>query len=274
MLTRILKEPLLHFMVIGGLLFVVFAQVSDAPPVLDKPQITITPEIVQRLSAGFEATWRRPPTADQIERLVDSHILEEVLVREALDLSLDQNDAVIRSRLGQKMEFLISASAQPADPSDAQLQAHLDANPDRFNDLPMIAFEQVYLGEQTDPAKVAATLDALSDSVEYTSLGERSLLPQNVPLSRGISVDGSFGQGVFDAISKLETGVWEGPVASGFGQHLIRVTEAFTPPAATLDAVREAVEQDWRAEQVAMLSEQQFSRLRENYTILRADQTQ
>ncbi|MCP4381513.1 MAG: peptidyl-prolyl cis-trans isomerase, partial [Hyphomicrobiales bacterium] len=177
-LSRLLREPLLHFFIIGGLFFAAFAAVSDRqPPPADV--ITITPERIEQLVAGFTSVWKRTPSSDEIESLIDADVREEIYYREALALGLDTNDTVIRRRLRQKMEFLSDAGAGLLEPSDSELEDYLAANEEVFRRDARLAFEQIYLGENPDPESVASLLSTLQSdpAVDPSSLGERTLLP-------------------------------------------------------------------------------------------------
>jgi hypothetical protein len=125
-LQKIPREPLLHFLVLGAGLFVLFGLVgtpSEAP----KDRIMVSAAKIENLAQLFERIWRRPPTAAELDGLIEDHVKEEILYREALALGLDQDDTVIRRRLRQKMEFVSEDIATQAEPTEAELQAFLTA---------------------------------------------------------------------------------------------------------------------------------------------------
>jgi hypothetical protein len=105
-LGRLLREPLLHFAMIGGLIFLLFAAVNDTR---ETPAnvIVITAGRIDQLAASFSSVWKRSPTPDEIKALIKGEVREEVYYRDALALGLDKNDAIVRRRLKQKMEFLV-----------------------------------------------------------------------------------------------------------------------------------------------------------------------
>ncbi len=274
MIRKFLSEPLLHFGVIGIALFALFFFVSDETPTQDEGVIFISRHDVAQLSGGFEAVWRRPPSADELDGLIEDHIREEVFVREALELGLDSNDAVIRQRLRQKMEFIVSAAANALEPDDAELQAHLTAEADRFTTSGGVAFAQVYLGGAPSEADVTAVQNALLAGQDPSSLGERSLLPTQVPMSADVQIDSSFGRGFCDAIAQLEPKTWSGPVRSGFGAHLIFVEEIRPPTLPDLASIKADVTSDWRRQKAEELRERQFETLLARYDVQREDVTE
>ncbi len=274
-LVRLLREPLLHFTAIGGLIFLVFAALDDVdqtPP----DMIVISPERIDQLAAGFRSVWTRPPTADELDGLIDDDVREEVYYREALALGLDRNDAIVRRRLRQKMEFFGTTGANLLQPADGELEAYFAANPQAYRQPPQLAFQQIYLGEAPDPESVSRSLKALrSDpAIDPSAVGERTLLPPQLALSTPSAVDGVFGQGFFERLADHVPGAWGGPVESGYGAHLVRVVErvpARTPP---FEAVQDAVLSDWKEAKANEIRALHYAKLRERFSveIRRADE--
>lgn len=273
MIARILKEPVVQFALIGVALFVYFQTTAENGPAeaATAQQVEISEAEIARMLDRYRTVWRRPPSLDELQSLVDTAIREEILVREALTLGLDRGDAAIRNRLRQKMQFLTDSAAQSLEPGDNMLQAHLDANPDRFALPPRIGFEQIYLGTEAGADAVAAIRAALDGGAAFDTLGERSLLPAIVPSSARVQVDGGFGTGFFDALAALEPGEWAGPVSSGFGLHLVRVTERTGGTLPDLAEIRDKVLFDWRREQAQTLAEAQYQVLSAGYEVIAPD---
>lgn len=271
LLVRLATEPIFHFLALGVAVFALYAVLDEAPPTGSRDRIVVSAETAGRLAAGFEAVWRRPPTPDELVGLIEDHIREEVYVREALALGLDQDDTVIRRRLRQKMEFLSESASAALEPSDAELRAHLEAHPERFIRGPELAFEQVFLGEAPDDREIRTTLDALEAGADPAAVGARTLLPVALPLSPPAAVDGTFGEGFFERVASAEPETWSGPVASGFGAHLIRLDRLVPAVEPSLGTVRDEVLRDWRRAKAEALSEQQFERLRARYEIALPD---
>lgn len=267
-LQRLLREPLLHFLAIGGLIFLLFAAVDDTP---DAPTdlILVTPERIDRLAAGYNSVWKRMPTDDELEALIDEYVREEVYYREALALGLDRNDAIVRRRLRQKMEFLTDTGAQLLEPSAGELEAYFAANEQAYRRGPRLAFEQIYLGQTPGADSITRALSVLQSdpAADFSALGERTLLPAQLSLSPPNAIDGVFGQGFFELIVEFAPGVWTGPVASAYGVHLVRILDS--PPARTppLEEVRDAVLRDWKAAKAKEIRELHYNRLRARFVV-------
>ncbi|MCG7519787.1 peptidyl-prolyl cis-trans isomerase [Ruegeria sp. Ofav3-42] len=265
---RILKEPLFHFILMGIAIFCWFAWISPQQEIVEETDtITIDGNDVALLTTRFETSWNRPPTQDELRALIDATVREEVLVREARKLGLDQGDQVIRARLAQKMDFLTDAIAASVEPEDDVLQAYLQENPERFTTRPQIAFDQVYLGQTVEADAIENAIASVNGREDWDSVGQTTLLPRSMPLSAARVVDSNFGIGFSSSLGTLEPGIWSGPVQSAFGIHLVRVTDKRAPKLPPLDEVRDSVLLEWRRETGAELAQAQYESLASSYRI-------
>jgi len=265
---RLLREPLLHFLAIGGLIFLLFAAVDDTR-LAPTDVIVITPERIDQLAAGFNSVWMRMPTDDELDALIDGDVREEIYYREALALGLDRNDAMVRRRLRQKMEFLTDTGADLLEPAAGELEAYLLANEQTFRRGPRLAFEQIYLGETPPPETITRSLDALraDPPTDPSALGERTLLPAQLGLSPPNAIDGVFGKGFFERLAEISLGEWAGPVKSAYGVHLVRILDSLPARMPPLEEVRDAVLRDWKAAKALEIRELHYARLRQRYVV-------
>ncbi len=271
--ASIIKSPLVHFFLIGAVIFAAFEFVSDRPETEAADVITLRPETAARLAERFTATWFRPPTPQEMDSLMRSWALEEVYVREAVALGLDRGDQVVRQRLNQKMQFLAESGVAVLDPDDAALQAYLDKNEDDFLPPASIAFDQLLLPND-QPEVIEDFRSRLENGADPATLAPPSLLPATLTMTPAPVVDRTFGTGFSAALATLPVGAWGGPVESGYGWHLVRVTSKSAPPLPPLSEIRDRVEAEWRR---AISKEQRASfgeALLERYTIVmpRADE--
>jgi hypothetical protein len=241
---RVLREPLLHFLLLGLALFLYYGRV--APYDDGGKRIVVSQAQVDLLSTQFQATWSRPPTPDELNGLVESYIRDEILYREGRSLGLDQDDAVIKRRVRQKLDVMIEESIAQNSPTDADLQAYLDANPETFRKPPVVSFEQVYFGADGDvDSKLAKARSALQQGADPATLGQPTLLParqDRMPLDL---VARDFGKEFADSLASLTVGEWSQPVSSGFGMHLVRLNAVEPAQLPALDAVRDIVAREW-----------------------------
>ena len=272
MLRSLLKEPLVHFLVLGLIVFAVYHALNrSAEP--EPGKIVVTQARIEQLAGLFAKTWQRPPTAIELKGLIDDYVKEEILYREARALGLDNNDTVIRRRLRQKMEFLSDAVIGTLKPTEADLEAYLKANPSKFERDPQIAFEQVFLkpdrrGDriEEDAASILEILnsDAAADAA---ALGDATLLPSELGLTSARGISQTFGPEFANAIDQVKPDAWTGPIKSTFGQHLVRVTQRKPGRVPELSEVRDAVKREWATEQRRKLEDKRFAELLKRYEV-------
>ena len=273
-LRHLIREPLLHFLLIGAVLFGIGAIKGDSASTKPVRRIVIDSGQVINLIEGWRRTWQRPPTEGELRGLVDDFLQEEIFYREAMALGLDRDDAIIRRRLRQKIEFLSEDLSETIDPTDDELRSFLEANPDsyRLDATFTLAHRYFNVDRRGDAAYADARdavemLDGLDGGDGTAPVGDRLPLPtvfENASERDLATAFGSeFGQGVLEA----EVGVWQGPIRSGFGFHLVFVAERTDGRPQTLDEVRFEVERDWRFAKQNEVNEQLFQGLRDQYVI-------
>jgi PPIC-type PPIASE domain len=220
-------------------------------------------------------TWQRPPTQDELDGLIREYILEEVLYREALALGLDRDDTIIRRRLRQKMEFMSEEAAALAAPTDKDLADYLAAHADQFQVAPQATFTQIYLDTRqraktidADAKRLLVELNREGSPVKLERMGDRLLLlePHYEDVSP-VEVARIFGSAFAEALFTQPTGRWVGPIASGYGAHLVRV-DAMTPAGrAAPEDVRPIVEREWQNARRKEVGEAFYEQLRSKYRV-------
>jgi hypothetical protein len=250
-LRKILREPLVHFAILGALLFALFDLVGK-PVEESKERIVVSAAKVANLAELFRRTWRRPPTQAELDGLIADHVKEEILYREALALGLETDDIVIRRRLRQKMEFLSEDIAAQGEPTEAELEALLEEHAERYRAPARVTFSQVYLSPErrgaeawTDAERVLVALDA--GRTDPAASGDPFLLEQDYRQQTPHDIERLFGERFAAGIAGLPVGRWAGPVQSGYGLHVVLVRERTPEHLPQLDEVRDAVLRDWRA---------------------------
>lgn len=251
-MKRLLREPLLHFLLLGAGLFVAHGLLQERGSVREPGQIVVTLGQVEQLAASFAKTWQRPPTPAELAGLVRDRVREEVYCREALALGLDQEDTVIRRRLRQKMEFVSEDIAALVEPSDAELEEYLRSHADSFRLEPRFTFKQVFLdplerGESlaADCAELLARLQQAGADAELATAGDSLLLEPRFEDQPAGEIAKQFGEPFALALGRLEPGRWQGPLESGYGLHLVFVDERVDGRLPALAEVREAVRREW-----------------------------
>ena len=264
-----LREPLFHFLLIGGLLFVVFG-LRQGPATESADRIVVDAGQIEQLVAQFQRTWMRPPTPQEVDGLIESQIRDEVYYREALALGLDKDDPVMRRRMRQKLEFIFEDLTAET-PTEEQLSAYLAENEDYFRIEPRVSFQQLYLNpdQRADPVGDAGRLLAsLEEGADPAASGDMSLLPPGMTLASTTEISRTFGREFAVELSQMPPGGWQGPVYSGLGVHIVRVTDREEGRLPELAEVRPIVEREWQAKRRQELKDQSYERLRQGYEIV------
>lgn len=264
-----LREPLVHFLIAGALIFLFFAWRGPVIDVGDR-RIVVNEAQVQRLATIWSQTWQRPPSATELDGLIRDTIKEEIYYREALRLGLDKDDAIIRRRLRSKMEFLATSETDNTLPTDIVLQAWLDTHSARYATDPLISFDQVYV-RATDgdsaTARAKNLLVRLRAHAKAATLGDPISLPPTMQAASKSDISREFGDEFTAALSDFPVGEWRGPIASGFGLHLVRVRAVTASRHPKLSHVRQTVENDWRAATRERRENQAYQVLLDGYKV-------
>jgi hypothetical protein len=267
-----LCEPLLHFALLGGLIFAVNAWRTQQRPVeKSAAQIEVTAGTIAWLREGFSKQWHRVPDADDLRGLVNDHLREEVLYREALAMGLDRDDSIVRRRMAQKMEFLTQDIAAAVEPDDAALRKFFAENAPRYAKAPRVTFRHVFFSKERRGAKLDADaregLAALSNGASDETMGDPFLHEYEFKDASADEIAAALGREFADAMTALQAGAWVGPVASSYGVHLVRVSGRAEPPAPAFEAMREAVVRDLADERRRTANTDFLARLKARYRI-------
>ena len=205
-MKRVLREPLVQFLIVGAALFAASTLMSDrrAPR---SDEIVISAGQVEHLVARFTRTWRRAPTVEELQGLVDDYVREEVAYREGIAIGLDTDDAIIRRRIRQKLDFIASDVAVLVEPTEEDLQSYLEAHLEEFRVPPRYSFLQVYF----DPGKRGESIesDALDllemlrhkPATDVQELGDPTLVGYALEALSGQEVASLFGEDFAEALA-------------------------------------------------------------------------
>ena len=144
-MKRLLREPIVHFLLLGALLFAGYAYFDRGRGGIEPPkQIRLSLDDLGQLAMLFQSQWRRDPTPDEFGRMVETKVQEEVLYREGLAMGLDKDDTIVKRRMAQKMQFIAEDVAAARTPTSAELKSWFENNSDKFQDPPRVSFRHLY----------------------------------------------------------------------------------------------------------------------------------
>ena len=269
----LLREPLLHFLVLGAALFGLYGLVgkkeAEAPA-----KVVISAERVANVADRFARTWRRAPTQQELQGLVEEEIRDEVFYREGRAAGLDRDDFLIRRRVRQKMEFLAEDMAA-ADATEEQLAAYLASNSERFRTDDRLTFHHVFLSSsrrgsalEGDARKMAATLVGTNGTPEAAVIGDPFLLGETFRQMPQRDIARTFGEGFATQLAALEVGRWQGPIPSSFGVHFVLIDERTQGGLPPLSTIHEAVQREWLNARRIEAESKLYRTLRDRYEIV------
>jgi hypothetical protein len=274
---KLCREPLLHFLLIGAGLFLLYGWKGNSAPVpggqagMPAGRIVVTRDSIDQMRSQFEKTWQRPPTGEEEKGFIEDLVRNEIFYREALAIGLDRDDEVLKRRLRQKMEFIYEDITSWAEPKDEDLVAFMNKNREKYLVDPQIAFKQVYVSSYTRgksaDADARLILAELTAGADPDTVGDTTLLEPEIRLSPLWDIKKQFGDEFGKSLLDLKPGRWTGPIRSGFGLHLVYVKERAGGKLPDLKEVREMVKRDWMVEKQKELKDVAYARIRERYMV-------
>ncbi len=276
-MTKLLREPLVHFILLGIALFAAWQLLK--PPVDERPvsrEIQLSLDEIAQLALLFQARWNREPTTEELARLVDERVTEEVLYREALALGLDKDDTIVKRRMAQKMRFLAEDVAAAREPAERELGDWYRRNSAMFARPKHVSFRHLYFSPDRrgsnargDAAKVLATLAGRpEDAALAEGSADRFMFQEYYREMSPELLGRDFGPAFAVAVSSLAPGTWQGPVESGYGWHLVYVDAATPERIPEFEEVVQEAKVAWLAERKAIAWEQAYKDIRAGYTVL------
>ena len=264
-LRRLLREPLLHFVLIGTVLFAGISLARD----LQRPRVSIDAQELDQLASYWALQMQRPPTKAELAAIIHERVDEELLAREAIRLGLDKDDMIVRRRLAQKMSFASEDVGAVGEPGEAELRAYYGRTQARYASPARIALRHVFFsGERTGVDAQAAAAEALAGLRSGQAVGgDPSLLPLTYADVSLADLARDYGPAFVEAARTAPAGAWAGPVVSPYGVHLLRVEARFAPEAAAFESVRAEVRAAWIAERRKANNAAYLQGLRKRYRV-------
>jgi hypothetical protein len=265
---KLLREPLLHFLVIGAVVFGAYqwATGDETAP----GEIIVSAGQIASLQAIFSQTWQRPPTAKETQALVDEYIRDEVLYREGVAMGLDRDDTIVRRRIRQKMEFVADLTAD-VQPTDAELKAFVRDNPERFSSEPRVSFVQVYFpagaqaANEVEVERLRLALNA--GTADASTAGSPLLAGSDFRDLTTSQVVQTFGADFATWLDGATPGAWQGPATSGYGTHLVHVIERREARELPFEQIRDAARREWLHARKVAANDALYEKLRSRYVI-------
>lgn len=274
---RWLREPLLHFLVIGIAVFGTYAYTHRGRGgVESSKQITLSIDDLRLMNVYFESQWHRSPSVAEFQAMVEDKVKEEVLYREGLAMGLDKDDTIVKRRMAQKVQFLTEDVAAAHEPATAELKAWFEKNTDKFALPSRISFRHLYFSPdrrgQRAHEEAAAALAKIAgqpeDSKLAVSLGDRFMFQDYYGDRAPSAIAKEFGPQFAVALEKLKPGSWQGPIESGYGWHLVFVDSIVPGRIPAFEEIESDVKIAWLGQEKATAWQKAYATMRAKYAVL------
>ena len=276
-MRRLLREPLVHFLLIGAVLFGLYSFTQSGPPATARSkEIRLSLDDIAQLTLLYQSQWRRQPTPQELARMVENKVEQEILYREALARGFDKDDEIVKRRMAQKMQFLAEDVAAAHEPTTAEIKGWFEKNSATFAQPGRVGFRHLYFSTDRRGARArddaAGALAKLAGEPEDSKLAStladpfmfqdyyRDRAPENLAKE--------FGPPFALSVAKLAPGTWQGPIASGYGWHLVFVDTVIPGRVPGFEEVEPEVKAAWLAERKALAWQETYKDLRAKYTVL------
>ena len=254
LLARAMREPLVHFVVAGFALFVVYALLHPERFAADTShRIELSATDGGTVELAFIARWQRAPTPTELRGLLASEVRNEILAREAIALGLDKDDVIVKRRLAQKMEFLADDTSGLREPTPDELRAWFDLHKSEFEPAPRITFRHVFFStdQRGTSAEGAArkALNSASGRRDAVPRGDSFMYQDYYAGQTEVQVAQVFGSDFAKTLFSAPSQRWSGPFASGLGWHIVRAEELKAGEMPNYEQVEVEVRERWMIEQ-------------------------
>jgi len=277
LLACLMREPLLHFLLIGLVLFAVYFWMHRGQSGIEPShEIALGFDELRTMDLYFESQWHRQPTGEEFNAMVENKIQEEILYREGLAMGLDKDDIIVKRRMAQKMQFLAEDVASAHEPTTEELRAWFAKNPEKFALPSRATFRHLFFSSdkrgQKAQADAAAALVKLSGQPENTPLAAvladpfmfQDYYADRPPAELAKEFGPPFALGVF----KLKPRSWQGPIESGYGWHLVFVDSIIPGRIPAFEEIELDVKTAWLGHQKEEAWREAYARMRARYTVL------
>ena len=275
-LIQLAKEPLIQFLLIGACIYGAYALYGAPDEDASDRTIRVDVARIEGFISGWQSRFNRPPTEQELDGMINQFVREDIFYREAVAMGLDEDDAITRRRMAQKIEFLTKDIARLKQPVEGELEQYFEDNKALYRMPDLITFSHVFLDPDVredatldDAAALLVELQAVGEpDAETLNAGDRFMLQSYYPAKSELDIRRQLGSGFSDSVMQLAPGRWHGPVLSGYGTHLVYVYALEVAPSPVFEDVREDVFENWQVAQQEAFNEQYFESLKSRYEIV------
>jgi hypothetical protein len=267
---RILREPLLHFLLLGTVVYVAAAHFDNAST---RYEIDAGPGQTARLAETYRQQYGVSPTPAQLQHVLDEYVRNEILYREGLAMGLEQNDEIVRRRVVQKIEFVNEDLDGGVEPDVGQIAAYFAKHRDRYDSEPTVSFEQIFFsadrgGDAVANSRAEGALTSRGKAGGDAFAQGREFLALSRAGANSLFGDSQLSAALF---ASSAVGKWAGPFKSAYGWHVVRVNDRQPGRQVRFESVRARVRSDYLADLRERANGLAFRKIASKYRIVRAE---
>lgn len=279
MVKKLIKEPLLHFFLIGALIYLAYGLLNMGTKEQDNI-IIISKGEIQWLEDNWGKTWNRPPSPVERKGLINRHVRQKVMYKTAMEMGLDKDDMIIERRMVQKLEFLTSDIMSPPEPKTGELEEFFKANQDEYKTVSYASITQIYFDPDkrgkksiSDAEKALTILKQRGEPKNPdTGFGDVIMLKSYYPLISEIDFAKLFGGEFTNVVFSLKPGSWYGPIFSGYGTHLVYIHEIKEGTLPEFEELFNVVKVAWEKQKLQELNDLYEEGLLARYEVIIEDE--
>ncbi|WNC73837.1 peptidylprolyl isomerase [Thalassotalea psychrophila] len=272
MLKKIITEPLIHFLFIAIVFFIIFDRLNSNTTT--ENIIKVSEARIEQIRQSFLTRWNREPQPKELENAAQHFAINEMYLREARALSLDIGDKVIDRRLRQKMDFLIEDLVTTKEPTTEELQSYYQQNIANYRTIPTYSLQQVHISIDRTPEQLKKKLDQQLKLINQglSPQSEITLLPAQINQKYSVQIDRLFGDGFSEKLNDYPLSKWSGPIISTVGQHFVFIEQKQLATDKPFESVKQSVLKDWQYQNLQEAKASFEQKLMQRYTIERASE--
>lgn len=270
MLKKFITEPLVHFLVIAILLFIIFEQGNSNNQ--NPNTITVSQGRIDQIKQSFLTRWNREPLAKELDNALHHYAINEMYLREARSLNMDIADKVIDRRLRQKIDFLIEDLVTTKEPTNTELMQYYQQNITKYQSLAVVSFQQVHFSIDGNKKELQQKIAFQKTLIAQgqTPQGELKLLPYQVNNQNTAQIIRVFGRNFSEQLTNAPLSIWSGPIESSHGVHFVLINQRTPITNKAFEAVKSTVQTDWQYDNLQLAKASFEEKLLQRYSIEQA----
>ena len=260
LVDKLINEPTVHFFVIAVVVFIVYAISNlNGDDVIELDQREIDARILMQ-----EMVSGQPLTSEQQEFITASYVEEQILVKEAVELGLD-NDARIHDMLAQKMRHVLSGDI--IQPTPTELESFYSSNSELYRAPATVSVDELILDTRNEiPIEIQTLISEGVNSDEILEMASGSSAP--LPNANHLDLSNIFAPEFADAVFQSQGNEWIGPFSSNRGQHFLRIIERSEERIPPMAEIADRVRLDWITQEEEIRLQQEVNKLWDRYEII------